>query len=67
MSSHARARSFYYENANRDFRNKADYGVDSFDFSFIEDQFQRWFDAYGWGKYVVLKHKNEDKWLFVCI
>jgi hypothetical protein len=65
MSSHVRSRSIYYENANREFCKIVDYGKDTFDFSFIEDQCRRWVVAYTSGKYIVLRHKTEDKWLLI--
>lgn len=42
-----------------------DYGKDTFDFDFIEDQCRRWIVAYTLDKYVVLKHKTENKWLLI--
>lgn len=55
----------YFENANREFSKIVDYGKESFDFSFIEDQCYRWTIVYVHGRYVVLKHKNENKWLLI--
>lgn len=65
ISANARTRSIYYENANREFCKIVDYGKRRFDFSFIEDQCRRWIVVYISGRYVVLKHKTEDKWLLI--
>jgi hypothetical protein len=65
VSSRVRSRSIYYENANREFCKIVDYGKDSFDFSFIEDQCCRWALIYTHGKYIVLKHKTQNKWLLI--
>jgi hypothetical protein len=65
MSSRVRSRSIYYENANREFCKIVDYGKDTFDFDFIKDQCNRWVVAYTSGKYIVLRHKIENKWLLI--
>lgn len=64
MSSSSR-RSFYYDNANREFCKIVDYGTDYFDFSFLENQFTKWIVHYLHGKYVVLRHKTENKYLLI--
>lgn len=55
----------YFENANREFCKIVDYGKESFDFSFIEDQCYKWTIVYVHGRYIVLKHKTENKWLLI--
>ncbi len=65
MSSRVRSRSMYFENANREFCKIVDYGKESFDFSFIEDQCYKWTIVYVHGRYIVLKHKTENKWLLI--
>ncbi len=65
MSSKVHARSMYYENANREFRKIVDYGTESFDFSFIEGQCFKWVVTYVHGKYIVLQHRTENKWLLI--
>jgi hypothetical protein len=65
MSSSVHVRSMYYENANREFCKIVDYGKESFDFSFIEEQCYKWVVVYVHGKYIVLKHKTENKWLLI--
>lgn len=61
-SSH---RSFYYDNANREFYKIVDCGKDYFDFSFLENQFNKWIVLYVHGKYVVPKHKTDNKYLLI--
>jgi len=65
MCSHVRSRSIYFESVNREFCKIVDYGKDRFDFNFFEDQCRRWVVSYVHGKYVVLKHKTENKWLLI--
>lgn len=65
MISKVHARSMYYENANREFCKIVDYGKRGFDFSFIEEQCFKWAVAYVHGKYIVLQHKTENKWLLI--